>query len=547
MGEIKGAEAVVKVLEDLAVDIVFGYPGGANLPLYDALSKQTKIKHILSRHEQGAGFMANGYARVKNYPGVCFATSGPGVTNIFTALADAFLDSVPVLAITGQIPRSFVGTDAFQEIDTFNSTIPFTKHNSLIYDENDLVHSIRSSFYIANSGRKGPTLVDIPRDVQDKKQNYNIYETRPIKGYNPTLHPHIGQIKRSIRAIKQSKRPIIIAGGGVIAAGAKQLLLELVETTGIQVVRTLMGKSVMPEIHNDFIGMIGTHGNVSANRAITQCDLIIAIGTRFSDRSTMQKKEYFAKEAVIIHIDIDPSEVGKIVNVDIPIVADIKESLSMLLNSIAKTNFIKKQAWVTNRNTNNILWKGEEGELIGKVMHELSNIDEPLHITTDVGRHQMWATHYCSNPKHWPILTSGGLGSMGFGLPAAIGCWMADPSKPVVNITGDGSFYMNMQEFLTAVEHKVPLTVLIINDNKLGMIRELQATRYGHRYFSHAFKNEVDFVKLAQAMGAEGIRITDYSLIATSFRKAIFSQTPTIIDFDLYKVAASMMPQLKAV
>ncbi|MBL0691150.1 MAG: biosynthetic-type acetolactate synthase large subunit [SAR324 cluster bacterium] len=546
MQEINGAEAIIKVLEDLGVRIIFGYPGGANLPIYDALAKSTQIKHILARHEQGAAFMAGGYARVKGVPGVCLATSGPGVTNLITGLADAYLDSVPILALTGQISRDFVGTDAFQEVDTFNMTIPITKHNELIYNEKELVPAIRSAFFIASSGRYGPTLVDIPRDIQEKKAHYDLSETRENKGYQPTLVPHIGQIKRCFRALRKAERPLIIAGGGVVLARANQKLLAFVEKTGVPVVRTLMGKSAMPEDHDLFLGMLGTHGNADANRAVVQSDMVLAIGTRFGDRSTMQKKSYFLKDKVVVHIDIDPAEISKTVAVDIPMVGDINEALNLLLKGLVERAEFPKQKWFKRKTNDNILGKWEEAEIIGLAVSEISKIDQELHLSTDVGRHQMWATHFCNNSKHWPLLTSGGLGTMGFGLPAAIGAWFADPTKPAINITGDGSFYMNMQEFVVAVEYDVPLTVFIVNDQKLGMIRELQKTKYGGRYFGHNFKHTIDFVGLARAMGGQGYKINHKFEILPTLLKAIKSKKPCIIDFDLHRVAKGLAPTLKA-
>ncbi len=537
--QVNGAEAVIAVLESLGVEYIFGYPGGANLPLYDALARSKKITHVLARHEQGAGFMASGYARLKGKAGVCLATSGPGVTNLITAVADCFLDSVPLVAICGQIHQDFIGTDAFQEVDTFNITSPITKHNELVSDPDELVSAIRTAFYLANSGRFGPVLVDIPRDIQEHKQEYNLTAERELPGYQPTTNAHIGQIKRTVRAINRSAKPLIIAGGGVAQAKSQQLLINFVETLGIPVVRTLMGKGVMPEDHSQYIGMIGTHGTAEANKALTQADLVLVIGSRLSDRTTMLKKEYFVREAVVVHIDIDPAEISKSVPVDIPVVGDLAISLQMILDEFIAQKRERKDHWFVKKNNNNILSKVDHAETISLVLSELSTIDTKFHITTDVGRHQMWATHYCNNVNHWPILTSGGLGTMGFGLPAAIGCWFADKTQPVVNISGDGSFFMNMQEFYTAVEYEIPLVVIIVNDNKLGMIQELQEAKYNKRYFANEFKHRHDFVALAKAFGAEGYNISSEKQIRPTLIKALELKKPVIVNFDLYQVALS--------
>lgn len=535
--EISGAEAVVKVLEELKVKVIFGYPGGANLPLYDALYHSTSIQHILARHEQGAGLMANGYGRILNAPGVCLATSGPGVTNLVTALADAYLDSVPMVALTGQIASGFIGTDAFQEVDTFNLTLPITKHNELVFSAEDIVPALRNAFLIANTGRKGPVLVDIPRDLQEHKAHYDLKAEKALPGYSPTDHAHIGQIKRAVRALKKAERPLFLLGGGVLQAQAQQVVLALAERLKVPVVRTLMGKTAFPETHPLYLGMIGTHGNVDANKAIAKADLIMVIGSRLGDRSTFFKKDQFAHHAKIIHLDIDPAEIGKTVRADIPIVGDIQTTLERFLAEISPEQ-TATTPWMQSKTTSNVLWKGDDGGTIGSILQELSKLDSKLHITTDVGRHQMWATHFCTNPKHWPILTSGGLGTMGFGLPAAIGAWFADPKTPVVNISGDGSFYMNLQEFAIAVEHQIPLIVFIINDSRLGMIKEIQEGRYGGRAIAHNFP-ATNFVGLAEAFGGKGYKLTKLEQVLPTLKKAIGEKTPTLIDVDLPAVAKS--------
>jgi len=538
MKEISGADAVVHLLESYGVDYIFGYPGGANLPLYDSLYLSKKITHILSRHEQGAGLMANGYGRVSNKPGICLVTSGPGVTNLVTALADAYLDSVPMVAISGQIARNFIGTDAFQEVDSLNLTLSITKHNELVYSPEDLIPALHAAFHIANTGRKGPVLIDIPRDVQDLKFPHDLHKKRELLGYQPATTAHIGQIKRVMKALSKAERPVLLVGGGVAIANAQKELWQFAHQTKTPVVRTLMGKATFPEADQLFIGMVGTHGNVEGNKAIAKADLVIAVGTRLGDRTTLFRKDKFFEHAKLIHLDIDPAEVSKNAPAAIPVVGDAKETLQLLLENLSPKDFAKREAWVEKKNTANVLWKGDFGDTIGAIFYELSKVDEKLHITTDVGRHQMWATHYCSNPLHWPILTSGGLGTMGFGLPAAIGAWFADPKKKVINITGDGSFFMNIQELIVAVEHSIPLVVLIVNDQRLGMIRELQEAKYGSRYIAHEFP-KTDFVAVAEAFGAKGYHLTSLQQIQPTLKKAMNLGKPAVIELDLSAIARS--------
>ena len=542
--KVTGADALIKALEELGVEVIFGYPGGANLPIYESLYK-SKIKHVLSRHEQGAALMANGYARQSLKVGVCLATSGPGVTNLVTGIADGMQDSVPMVVLTGQIPTKFIGTDAFQEVDCINLTMPITKHNELITDVNEIVPALKSAFHIAHTGRKGPVLLDIPRDVMQTKCDYDFSVEREVKGYNPTIEGHLGQIKRICRLLSEAKRPIILAGGGIWNSGAVKEFTELVNTTGIPVVRTLMGKGLLPEDNPHYIGMIGTHGNEEGNKAVFKADVILAIGARFGDRSTLQKKEKFCPDADIIHIDIDPAEISKIIKPKIPLVGDIKIVLAQLLKQHKKNPFHFEQPWFTSKSDKNHLYKEDAANVIEAICRHISMIDQELILTTDVGRHQMWATHCCDNPKHMPILTSGGLGTMGFGLPAAIGAWFADPKKPVVNITGDGSFWMNLQEIPVAVEHNVPLTIAIVNDSRLGMIRELQHQQYSKKYIANELPNTTDYIKLAESMGAFGILVTTFDDILPALKKAINSKKVTIIDFDIFSIEKSMALKLK--
>lgn len=536
--EITGAEALVKLLESHGVDTIFGYPGGANLPIYDLLLK-SNIEHILARHEQGAIHMAEGYARVAGKPGICLATSGPGATNLVTGLANALLDSAPVVTITGQIPRTMIGTDAFQEVDCINITMPVTKHNELVLHEKDLVRSIKSAFHIANTGRKGPVLVDFPKDVLLNSYPHSYDDEIDLPGYRPTVEGNIGQIKKAIKALDRSEKPVIVFGGGVELSGAKQELIRFARLTNIPVARTLMGTGVFESDDPLYIGMLGTHGNPKANKILhKEADVVFAVGTRFGDRSIM-KQHLFAKNAKVIHLDIDPAEIGKNIPVEIPIVGDIKAVLDVMIERIEKKSIRKEKAWVRIEEDKNLLSNRDAAAFMGKIFQELSKVDRKLSVSTDVGRHQMWANHFCTNQKHLPLLTSGGLGTMGFGLPAAIGAWFADKDTPVVNISGDGSFMMNMQEFIVAVEHDIPLTVVIINDYRLGMIRELQTSAYNQRYTVHDFNRDVDFSLLAEAMGGKGITVKHESQIFDALENSINSRKPTIINFDLEKISSS--------
>ena len=535
---MKGAAALIRCLEELGVTHIFGYPGGANLPIYDALFESKKIKHILARHEQGAALMADGYARIKGKVGVCLATSGPGVTNIVTGLANSYLDSVPVVAITGQIPMSFIGTDAFQEVDAINITLAVTKHNELITDPTDIIPATKMAFSLANSGRKGPVHLDFPKDIVLADVNYSENKKRETPGYRPTIKAHIGQIKRCAKKLIKSKTPLIIAGGGIANSNSQQLLQQFVETSNIPCVRTLMGKNSFSDQHPLFAGMIGTHGTVAGNKVISKADIILALGTRFGDRSTLMKKEKFAKNAEIIHVDIDPAEISKIVPSAIPIVSDLKFFLKEMLAE-HKKNPWRKKTWITNKQQKNILPKEDNAEIVGWILEQLSKVPQKLHISTDVGRHQLWAIHACKNPLHLPLLTSGGLGTMGYGLPAAIGAWFAEPKIPVVNVTGDGSFFINMQEFLVAVKYKIPLVVAIFNDAKLSMIKELQSTAYKKRYFAYELDKDLDFAALAKSMGGMGYDVITAKEVLPAFKNAIKLKKPVIINFDIEKIAKS--------
>ena len=536
--KISGADALVQVLENQGVDTIFGYPGGANLPIYDRLRK-SKIRHVLARHEQGAAHMADGYARIAGKPGVCLATSGPGSTNLVTGLANAMLDSSPMVALTGQIDRSLIGTDAFQEVDCINVTMPVTKHNELIRYEKDLVPSLENAFYIANSGRKGPVLIDLPIDVLNNRYPHTFFNNLDLKGYRPTTKGNIGQIKRTLKALERADKPLILFGGGVVLSGAIPEFLHFIRATKIPVVRTMMGTGVMSPEDPLFLGMVGTHGNRDANKiAKKDADLIFVMGTRLGDRST-KNTEIINQDATVIHLDIDPAEIGKNIKVNIPIVGDIKTVLQDMNDRIAKKPFKTEKSWISVKKHKSTLSTRDGATLLEVIFNALSKIDRKFNISTDVGRHQMWANHYCTNPNHLPLITSGGLGTMGFGLPAAIGAWFAEPETSVISISGDGSFMMTLQEFAVAVENDIPLTVLILNDQRLGMIRELQTSKYAQRYTTHDFTQTIDFAKIAEAMGGNGITVTHKRHIASTLKKAVTSNVPTIVNFDLEKIGKS--------
>ncbi len=530
-GKTTGAKALVKALEAQGVEFIFGYPGGATLPLYDEIAKSS-IKHILARHEQGAAHMADGYARASGKVGVCMATSGPGATNLVTGIATAFMDSSPVIAITGQVPRSMIGNDAFQEVDTTGITIPITKHNYLIKHAKEIPSVIKEAFYLASTGRKGPVLIDIPTDVQAEEFNLNEVKEEPLEGYNPTIKGHIGQIKKAIQLLKTSRKPIIIVGGGVFHSDAGEELITLAERGNIPYIYTLMGKAAVPNTHPLSFGMLGYHGRYAANYGINNADVVFAIGVRFSNRST-GPLETFAKQASIIHIDIDPAEISKNVPATLPIVGDAKHVLTELNKQLPE---LKHTKWITE--LNNIQkehplkakLKGVTTPNIIRILHEV--IENPL-VVTDVGKHQMFAALHLPVDTPRSFLTSGGLGTMGFSVPAAIGAKVGRPDSRVVVIAGDGSFLMTCQQIATAVQYNIPVLILIMNDYCLGMIHQLQDVLYGKRYQACDLERTVNYAKLAQSLGAVGIRVTKEEEIASAINEGLKNERPTVIDFIL--------------
>lgn len=528
--KLSGAQILLKSLQAEGVDTIFGYPGGQALPIYDALY-DSDIRHILTRHEQGAAHAADGYARATGRPGVCLATSGPGATNLVTGIANAYMDSVPLVAVTGQVSQSLLGRDSFQEADITGITMPITKHNYLVKDTSELAQIVKEAFHIATTGRPGPVLIDIPRDVSAGTADYNGREEMNLPGYQPVLDGDPRQVLKAAEAIAGSERPLIYAGGGVVISGAHDELLRLAEMLMAPVCATLMGLGGFPGNHPLSLGMLGMHGTKYANFAVCDCDLLIAVGARFDDRVT-GKLETFASMARIIHIDIDPAEIGKNVRVDIPIVGDVKRVLNQLLEALQPR---LGEAWRDKI----LAWKKEypmshcdHGKLKPQtVISEIYNLTRgDARIATDVGQHQMWTAQYYSFTKPRSLISSGGLGAMGYGLPAAIGVQVGCPGETVFDIAGDGSIQMNIQELCTAVNYELPINVAIINNGYLGMVRQWQELFYNRRY-SHSELLNPDFVKLAEAYGAEGIRVTKKSELVPALEQAIRSSKPVMLDF----------------
>ncbi|MDI6689926.1 MAG: biosynthetic-type acetolactate synthase large subunit [Actinomycetota bacterium] len=537
--KLTGAQAIVKSLEKEGVEVIFGIPGGATLPIYDAL-RESKIKHILMRHEQVAAHASDGYARATGKVGVCMATSGPGATNLVTGIANAYMDSIPIVAITGQVPTPVIGTDAFQEADITGITLPIVKHSYLVKDANELPRVIKEAFYIASTGRPGPVLIDVPRDVSQVVINYKYPESVDLSGYKPTYRGHAKQIRLAAKAIIEAQRPIIYAGGGVITSGASEELKKLAELTQIHVTTTLMGKGAFPETHPLSLGMLGMHGTRYANYAMCETDLIIAVGARFDDRVT-GKLSTFAPKARVIHIDIDPAEIGKNVTTYIPIVGDARFILHDLIAILEKLLAGEKMQNRVSWNEQVEEWRkkypltyskegGLKPEFIVEQIYDLTKDKETI-ITTGVGQNQMWAAQYYKVTKPRTFLSSGGLGTMGFGMPAAIGAQFGRPDAIVIDIDGDGSLQMVSQDIATAVINKLPINIVIMNNGYLGMVRQWQQLFYEHRYYAVDLMPGIpDFVKLAEAYGAKGMRITKPEKVRPALEEAIASPMTVIID-----------------
>lgn len=530
---LNGAQMIMEALKKEGVDVIFGYPGGAVLSLYDAIF-DADIRHIMPRHEQGAVHAADGYARATGRPGVVFATSGPGATNLVTGIATAYMDSVPLVVFTGQVASPLIGTDAFQEADIFGITLPITKHNYLVTDIEELPRIIKEAFYLATTGRCGPVLIDLPKDVQAAEGDFRYPKTVDIPGYNPTYEGHPGQINRAVKAINRASKPIIYAGGGVVASGAHEELMALVEQTGIPVTTTLMGLSGFPGGHRLALGMPGMHGTYWANMAMNEADLIIAIGARFDDRVT-GKLSRFAQDAKIIHIDIDPAEIGKNVRVDVPIVGDVRLILTELLKKIDTKEHSDWVARIGEWRVETPLCYDQDPEglicpqFVIEKIYEVTK-GEAL-IATEVGQHQMWTAQYYKFKHPRSLASSGGLGTMGYGFPASLGVQIGRPEETVICIAGDGSFQMNSQELATAVAYNIPVKVAIINNQYLGMVRQWQQMFFRRRYSSVDIESAPDFVKLAEAYGAVGLRADKPSDVIPILEKALATPGPVVIDF----------------
>ncbi|TDE40738.1 acetolactate synthase 3 large subunit [Antarcticimicrobium sediminis] len=557
--EMSGARMVIQALRDQGVDTIFGYPGGAVLPIYDEIFQQNDIRHILVRHEQGAVHAAEGYARSTGKPGVVLVTSGPGATNAVTGLTDALMDSIPIIVLTGQVPTFMIGSDAFQEADTVGITRPCTKHNWLVKDTNKLSATIHEAFHVATSGRPGPVLIDIPKDVQFAGGIYSGPKAM-TSHYQPRVKGDLEEITELVAAIEKAKKPVFYTGGGVINSGpaASQLLRELVDATGFPITSTLMGLGAYPASGKNWLGMLGMHGLYEANMAMHGCDLMIAIGARFDDRIT-GRLDAFSPKSIKAHIDIDPSSINKVIKTDIPIVGDVGHVLEDILK-VWKARGRKTEAsavakWQTQisdwRKVNCLAFTDSEKTI--KPQYALQRLEEltkghDRYITTEVGQHQMWAAQFLNfeEPNRW--MTSGGLGTMGYGFPSSIGVQKAHPDALVINVAGEASWLMNMQEMGTAVQYRLPVKQFILNNERLGMVRQWQELLHGERYSQSWSEALPDFVKLAEAFGAKGIRCSDPADLDDAIMEMIAYDGPVIFDclVEKHENCFPMIPSGKA-
>ncbi|MCJ7773063.1 MAG: biosynthetic-type acetolactate synthase large subunit [Desulfobacterales bacterium] len=536
--KITGAQILMKVLQEEGVDIIFGYPGGALIDIHDELAK-TDITHVLVRHEQGAVHAADGYARASGTVGTCLVTSGPGATNTVTGIASAYMDSIPVVVLTGQVSSHLIGNDAFQEVDIVGITRPCTKHNYLVQSTDDLARVVREAYYLARSGRPGPVLVDIPKDVVNNKASYNPPKEIKLKSYNPTYIPNKKQLLKAVKLISEAKKPLIFAGGGIILSKASSELTEFARSIQSPVTASLMGLGAFPASDPLWQGMIGMHGTYRANMCTGECDLMISIGVRFDDRVT-GKTDAFASQAKIVHIDIDPTSIRKNVPVTVPIVGDCKITLKQLNNMLKNEDLKgvkeKRKKWLDQiqkwKDTKPLAYEQKEIIKPQYVIEKLYEVTKgEAIVTTEVGQNQMWAAQYYHFDKPGHFITSGGLGCMGFGLPAAIGAQMACPDKMVVDIAGDGSIQMNIQELATAVQYKLPIKVVILNNGYLGMVRQWQELIYEKRYNFTLMDHAPDFVKLAEAYGAVGLRAEKPDDVEKVLKEGFKISQPVIMDF----------------
>ncbi|SNZ13924.1 acetolactate synthase, large subunit [Terribacillus aidingensis] len=530
-----GADLFVEALQASGVDTIFGYPGGAVLPIYDALYRaEPQFEHILTRHEQGAIHAAEGYARVSGKPGVVIATSGPGATNLITGIADAMMDSLPLVIFTGQVGRSVIGTDAFQESDVMGITTPITKHNYQVQRQEDMPRIIKEAFYIATTGRPGPVVIDIPKDISGEAyQTAATSHAIHLPGYQPTTKPNTNQIKKLIHAIAEAKRPVLLTGAGVLHAKAAQEVEKFAKRFKLPVTSTLLGLGAFPSSDPQFLGMAGMHGTYAANRALYECDLLINVGARFDDRLT-GNLAHFAPGATIAHIDVDPAEIGKIIPTSIPVVSDAKAAIEALLAE--ESNAEASEDWCNHLQQYKAdfpLWYNNPvqdltPQWVMQAVHKAT--DGKAIITTDVGQHQMWAAQYYGfdQPNRW--VTSGGLGTMGFGFPAAIGAQLASPDSTVISIVGDGGFQMTMQELSVLQERRLPVKVLIVNNQSLGMVRQWQEFFYQERYSESLLHVQPDFIKLADSYSIKGVRLDTQEQLVQQLPSLLQSDEPVVID-----------------
>ncbi len=537
--ELTGAQILLESLKKEGVDVLFGYPGGAVIDIYDELPRHPELKHVLVRHEQGAVHAADGYARASGKVGCCLVTSGPGATNTVTGIATAYCDSIPLVVFTGQVPTQLIGNDAFQEVDIVGITRPCTKHNFLVKDVRNLTKTIRQAFYLARSGRPGPVLVDLPKDIMQARTEFVWPEDIFMRSYNPTYKPNLNQLRRTAEELAKARKPIILAGGGVIMANASEVLCELAHELNIPVATTLMGLGAFPANGDLWLGMVGMHGTYAANMSINHADLLVCVGARFDDRVTGRLQD-FASHARIVHIDIDPTSIRKNVEVDVPVVGDCRQALEGILEicraKMADTDWSGMHAdWlqtVHEWKANHPLAYNKNGHIkpqqVIETMYSITKGDAI--IATEVGQNQMWAAQFYTFTKPRTLLTSGGLGTMGYGFPAAIGAQFAFPDKLVINVAGDGSIQMNIQELATVVQNKIPVKVVILNNGHLGMVRQWQELFYNRNYSHTNMEAQPDFVKLAEAYGAEGYRISKPEELEDVLRKALTSPNPAFID-----------------
>ena len=534
---INGAQAVIECLKKENVDLVFGYPGGAVLTLYDALYKN-KFPHILTKHEQGAIHAADGYARSSGKVGVCFATSGPGAANLITGIATANIDSIPIVCITGQVATHLIGKDSFQEADVCGITAPVTKHNYLVKKVEDIPRVFKEAFHIATTGRPGPVVIDIAKDVFEHELDFQYPDTVNLRGYKVQSEGNVKDIDTLVDALQEAKKPVFFVGGGVIASNTAAYINQLAKVTGIPVVDSLMGRGAIDSTLKESLGMVGMHGTYTANMALMECDLLVGIGVRFDDRVTGKTSE-FAPNAKIAHFDIDSAEINKNVHITFPVVADLRWSLPLFTAKLSivgenlKTQYkpwreylfdMKRHNPLTNRNNDNFILP----ENIINAINDLS--DENTIIVTDVGQHQMWAAQYYQFKTARTLITSGGLGTMGFGLPAAIGAKLANPTKKVILFTGDGSIMMNCQEFATVADYDLDIKVIVLNNHMLGMVAQWQRMFYNHHYSHSILRGKTDLVKLAQAMGVNATRIEDKASFMDKLQNALDTETACLID-----------------